>query len=128
MSQTKDNVRGQQRRHYKSSHIASNISIEHVLTDLQMVRLFFDLNDARRVSKSHYSSLGVPASPMPTPYSRATFCIRNRRRRMGHTALLVASSSKLVAPAPACVVFAYTVTELPRPPNSLKRDDATSFL
>ncbi|EEC18659.1 hypothetical protein IscW_ISCW014935 [Ixodes scapularis] len=127
MSRTKENVRGQQRRHYKSSHIGSNISIEHVLTDLQMPRRFFDLNDARGVSKPHYSSLGVSASPMPTPYSRATFCIRNRRRRMGQAGLLVASSSKLVAPAPACAVFAYTVTELPRPPNSLKRDNATSF-
>ncbi|CAN8008093.1 unnamed protein product, partial [Ixodes pacificus] len=121
MSRTKDNVRGQQRRHNKSSHIGSNISIKHVLTDLQMARRFFDLNNARGVSKSHYSSLGVPASPMPTPYSRATFCIRNRRRRMGHNGLLEASSSKLVTPAPACAVFAYTVTELPRPPQFPKK-------
>lgn len=110
MSQTKDNVRGQQRRHNK-----------HVLTDLQTARQFFDLNDACKVSKSHYSSLGVPASSMPTPHYRATFCIRNRRRRLGHTGMLVASSSKPVAQAPACAAFAYTVTELRGPQFPKKR-------
>ncbi|CAN8030653.1 unnamed protein product, partial [Ixodes persulcatus] len=121
VSRTKDNVRCQQRRHNKSSHIGLNISTEHVLTDQQTARQFFDLNDACKVSKSHYSSLGVPALSMLTPHYRATFCIRNRRRHSLHTGMLVAFSSKLVAQAPACAAFAYTVTELRSPQFPKKR-------
>uniref|UniRef100_A0A090XBJ3 Putative conserved plasma membrane protein n=1 Tax=Ixodes ricinus TaxID=34613 RepID=A0A090XBJ3_IXORI len=113
MSETKDNVRGQQRRYNKSSYIGSNISIEHVLTDMQMARRFFSLNNARGVSKiSLFFACRASLTLCRLPYSRATFCIRNRRRRMGHTDLLVASSLELVAPAPACASFAYTATEL----------------